>query len=89
LKALLTQFARGGGSVLLSAHLIDVVEQITDRVVILERGEVIVAGTLDEVTSRSSTSNGSSLEEVYVAAVDAGPSQDPRWLWSSESESGF
>ncbi len=43
--------ARDGGAVLVTTHRFDDVEQIADRVIILNQGQVAAAGTLDELTS--------------------------------------
>jgi ABC-2 type transport system ATP-binding protein len=39
-----------GATILLDSHLLTEVERICDRVVILDRGRVVAAGTLDELT---------------------------------------
>ena len=43
--------ARAGGAVLVTTHRFDDVEQIADRVIILDQGQVAAAGALDELTS--------------------------------------
>jgi ABC-2 type transport system ATP-binding protein len=41
IKALLREHVDGGGTVLLSTHVVDTVERVADRVVLLARGRVI------------------------------------------------
>jgi len=41
-----------GRAVLFSSHQLDLVERLCDRVVILEKGRVLAAGTLDELRAR-------------------------------------
>ena len=52
LKILVTQAGRDGTTVLFSSHQLGDVEQIADRVAILDRGRVVVDGALDDVRAR-------------------------------------
>jgi ABC-2 type transport system ATP-binding protein len=81
LKQLLLRYRDAGGSVLLSSHLIDAVDEICDRIVILERGRVVAAGPTEEAKARVSDELGSgTLEELYASLVPdrEGPALD--WL---------
>ncbi len=49
-----------GGTILLSAHQMDLVEQLADRLMLMDRGRVVLAGTLAEI--RAQTSSGQRLE---------------------------
>ena len=70
LKRLLLEYVAGGGTILLSSHLIDAVEEICDRVVILERGRLVGAGRTEEVKRdllrRLPTAT---LEDLYASLV--------------------
>jgi ABC-2 type transport system ATP-binding protein len=68
-KELLREWARGGGAVLYTSHLLDVVERVCDRMVILDRGELVSEGSLDELRARSGESG--TLEEVFRAVTQA------------------
>jgi ABC-2 type transport system ATP-binding protein len=61
-KAVLRGWADRGGAVLYTSHLLDVVERVCDRVAILNKGELVAAGTLDELRPRASHGT---LEEVF------------------------
>jgi len=81
LKRLLTDFVGSGGSVLLSSHLIGAVEEICDRIVILERGRVVVAGPTREALREGAAESGTgSLEELYASVVADVPATDLNWL---------
>ncbi|MBE0564526.1 MAG: ATP-binding cassette domain-containing protein [Krumholzibacteria bacterium] len=63
-----------GGTVLLSAHQMDLVEQLADRLVLLDRGRVVLAGSLAEIRARTGSGQRLELElagEVPLAALRA------------------
>jgi ABC-2 type transport system ATP-binding protein len=78
LKGILARYVAGGGSVVLSSHVMALVEQLCDTVAIMVKGKVVTAGPLDEVRSRGS------LEETFVrlAGGDARASEGLSWLAS-------
>jgi len=57
-----------GATVLLSAHQMELVERIADRVILLHHGRPLLAGTLAELRGAPG-SGGRSLHDVYVDAV--------------------
>ena len=78
LKSILTQFVASGGSVVLSSHVMALVEQLCDTVAVLARGRVAAVGPLDGVRG------GASLEDAFVRLVGAeeGAAQGLSWLAS-------
>lgn len=52
LSTILRELAAGGAGVLLSSHQLDLVEHLCHRVVIVESGRVLAAGTLTELRAR-------------------------------------
>lgn len=63
IKTVLTRYVAGGGSVVVSSHVLPVVEQLCDHVAIIDRGVVVASGPIDEVRS------GLTLEERFVELV--------------------
>jgi ABC-2 type transport system ATP-binding protein len=68
LRGFLQRFANGGGTVLVSSHILAEAAQTVDHVVIIDRGRVVAAGRLDEVAE-----DGKSLEEVFLGLTGATP----------------
>src|SRR5262249_39076859 len=68
LKDLLRQEARRGTTVFLSSHSLDVVEQLADRIGIVEHGRLISCGTLE--TLRKQASLDGSLEDVFLKLTE-------------------
>ncbi|HEX6883682.1 MAG TPA: ABC transporter ATP-binding protein [Planctomycetota bacterium] len=72
IKALIRAWAERGGGVLLTSHLLEIVERACDRMVVLARGRVLVQGTLEDL--RRASGRGGDLEEVFRALTAA---EDP------------
>ena len=64
-KDLLRDQAAQGTTVLMSTHTLDVVEEIADRIGILDRGELLFLGTLKELKQRLPAEDAS-LERLYL-----------------------
>lgn len=73
LKAILTGFVASGGSVVLSSHVMPLVEQLCDTVAVMAGGRVVAAGPLAEVRG------GGTLEQTFVRLV-GGDEQGRRGL---------
>ena len=67
-----TIVARGsaGAAILLSSHLLHLVEEICTRVIIMDRGRKIADGTFDELRSRVDLAEaGSNLEQIFLSVT--------------------
>ena len=49
---LMVEYGRRGAAVLFSSHQLDLVERFCRRVVIIDKGRVVLAGTLDQLSQR-------------------------------------
>ena len=70
-KNLLLDRARSGCTIVLTTHILDVAERLVDRIGIIQKGQLVAEGSLDELRARSGQT-GSSLEDVFLHLV-AGP----------------
>lgn len=74
--AILAERAAGGAAVLLSSHLLTELEERTDRVLVMDRGRLVAAGTLEQLRAqtglhlrlRGLRADGSVIEETCTAA---------------------
>jgi ABC-2 type transport system ATP-binding protein len=58
---------RAGAAILLSSHLLHMVEEICTRVIIMDRGNKIADGTFEELRSRADLAEaGSNLEQIFL-----------------------
>lgn len=62
-KALIQTLAREGKTIVYSSHILDVVERVCDRVILLERGRLRVDGRPDELAT---THGADSLEQLFT-----------------------
>jgi ABC-2 type transport system ATP-binding protein len=67
LRRFLREFANGGGTVLLSSHMLAEAAQTVDDVVIIDRGRRIAGGRLEELTDGGRTT----LEELFLDLTGA------------------
>jgi len=61
-KEILTQLKHNGKTIFYSSHLMDVVEKISDRIMIINKGEMIANGTFEELNTQAK----GSLETIFT-----------------------
>ncbi|MFZ5596763.1 MAG: ABC transporter ATP-binding protein [Bacillota bacterium] len=67
MKEIIRQLRRMGKTVLISSHILPELDEICDRVAIMEKGRVVVAGTVEEVTSAAGESRILAIEVLKGA----------------------
>jgi ABC-2 type transport system ATP-binding protein len=76
MKAMIIGRAREGASVVVSSHLLHLVEEICDRVLILKEGRKIIDAPLPELSSRlPNLRQDANLEEIFLQVT--GHPEDP------------
>jgi ABC-2 type transport system ATP-binding protein len=70
LGAIIRTIADEGRTVLFSSHLLDEVEQVADHVTMINRGKIVLSGTLDGIRDAHRVDGRvPSLDEIFVARV--------------------
>jgi len=65
---------RAGAAILLSSHLLHLVEEICTRVIIMDRGRKVADGTFEELASRADlAAAGSNLEQIFLRVTGHTP----------------
>jgi ABC-2 type transport system ATP-binding protein len=77
IREVLTNYQRGGGTVILSSHSMETVERLCDHLAVIDRGHVVVEGTIESLTA-----NGQRLEDVFVQLV-GGDTREGNLSWLS------
>ena len=81
IRRLLTRFAASGSTVLLSSHVMELVEQVCDHVTIIDKGRIVATGTTEQVR------NGKTLQLAFIDLVGSRATDEEvlSWLGSSSS----
>src|SRR5437588_286031 len=66
MKQTIRERARQGAAVVLSSHLLHLVEEICTRVLILHRGRKVALGTIEEMLTERPDLRGRSLEDIFL-----------------------
>jgi ABC-2 type transport system ATP-binding protein len=61
-KEILVQLRNNGKTIVYSSHIMDVVEKISDRIVLINKGEIIANGSFEELKS----TQNASLEQIFA-----------------------
>ena len=78
IQDILRGFVASGGTVIISSHVMDLVQRLCDHVAVMDSGRILAAGTVDEVRA------GMSLEERFVQLVGGRTSSEGlSWLGTS------
>jgi ABC-2 type transport system ATP-binding protein len=68
IKDLLGQLRDRGTAVFFSTHILEIAERMCDRVLIINKGEIIADGNIDSLRARDGRMGGdSSLEDIFIS----------------------
>lgn len=62
-KEIIDKLAKSGKTIFYSSHMMDVVEKVSDRIILIDKGEVVADGTIDELRMLQ---NKESLEDIFA-----------------------
>jgi ABC-2 type transport system ATP-binding protein len=63
--------ARAGAAVILSSHLLHLVEQLCTRILVLHRGRALAVGTVEQIVANRPDLEGRGLEDVFFALTES------------------
>ncbi|MBU6366801.1 MAG: ABC transporter ATP-binding protein [Gemmatimonadetes bacterium] len=72
MKQTISARARAGTAVILSSHLLTLVEELCTRVLIIRRGRMVALGTIAEIVADRPELAGQSLEAIFLALTGDG-----------------
>jgi len=73
MRTMLERFRAGGGTIVMSSHVMDLVERLCDHIGVIHQGRVVASGPTDELRQ------GRRLDDVFIDVVGASES-DPALL---------
>ena len=68
LKEMMREHAQSGHAVLFSTHVLEVAEKLCDQGVIINKGQIVFQGTLDQL--RADYPEEESLEDIFLAVTE-------------------
>ncbi|HEY4320664.1 MAG TPA: ABC transporter ATP-binding protein [Gemmatimonadales bacterium] len=72
MRATITARAADGAAVILSSHLLNLVEELCDTILVIRRGRAVAHGTIADIIASNPAFAGLSLEEVFLALTGTG-----------------
>lgn len=72
-KQSIVDLAASGTAVLLSSHLLELVQELAHRILIINRGEKVFLGTMTEARATIQKGENATLEEIFMAATEGAP----------------
>ena len=72
MKATIVARARAGTAVLLSSHLLHLVEELCTRLLVIQKGEAVAIGTIAEIKAGRPQLAGLGLEDLFLALTGDG-----------------
>lgn len=79
IRAILRGYVAGGGTVVLSSHVMELVESMCDSVAVVAQGQVLASGALDEVRA------GESLQRRFIQLVGGTEMDQEALAWLRHS----
>ncbi len=73
MKETMKRLAREGAALILSSHLLSLLEEVCTHVLILKDGAKVADGSMADVRQRFSSQGLASLEDVFFRATDGAP----------------
>jgi ABC-2 type transport system ATP-binding protein len=81
-KDLITQLAdRAGKTIFICSHILSLIEELCDRIGIINHGRLIAVGTIEEILSQTDTR---SLEDAFIA-LTGGVKEQELLAWRNQS----
>ena len=81
IRNLLLAFVKGGGTIFLTSHILEIVERLSDHLGVIHQGRLVAQGPMDEL--RAGTGAGGTLEEIFLGLVGASEAEEATLDWLS------
>ena len=75
MRSMLDRFRAGGGTVVFSSHVMDLVERLCDHVAVIHDGWVVATGATDDLRA------GRNLEDMFIDVIGASTVDDEALDW--------
>jgi ABC-2 type transport system ATP-binding protein len=75
-KKIIELHAQKGGAVLFSTHIMEIAQELCDRIGIINKGKLVGMGTIEELRQQADKIGGASLEDVFLRLTEQDASVD-------------
>lgn len=79
IRTLLLQYVKGGGTIFLTSHILEIVERLCDHIGVIQQGRLVAQGPMAEL--RAGAGGTKSLEDLFLELVDAERAAMPTMDW--------
>jgi ABC-2 type transport system ATP-binding protein len=79
IKDLLSAYVKGGGTIFITTHILEIVERLCDHIGIIQKGRLVAQGSMADL--RAGGVIGQSLEELFLDIVGVSKSASPALDW--------
>lgn len=76
LKDTFRKKAKEGLTIFMSTHSLSVAEEVADRLAIIQQGQIVATGTLDDLYRRAKN-NATDLENAFLSIISEGENEQP------------
>jgi ABC-2 type transport system ATP-binding protein len=73
MKRTILERADAGAAVILSSHLLGLVEELCSRILVIQHGQMVANGSMAEIVAHAPELAGRGLEEVFLALTERRP----------------
>jgi ABC-2 type transport system ATP-binding protein len=78
IRDLLQDYVRGGGTIFLTSHILEIVERLCDHLAVVHRGKLVAQGPASALRAGA---EGRTLEEIFLGLVGAAERPLSRLAW--------
>jgi ABC-2 type transport system ATP-binding protein len=69
IKELISRLAKDGKTIFYCSHMMDVVEKVSDRIILIDQGSIIADGSFETLKQEQ---GNKSLEQIFAALTSSG-----------------
>lgn len=72
IRNVLRQLTNQGTTIFFSSHILEVVERLCTRLAVINEGQLVAEGTIQELRQMAAAGEDATLEDLFISAVGAG-----------------
>ena len=81
IRDVLQRLRRGGTTIFFSSHILEMVERLCTRVAVINNGQLVAEGSMEELRERAHAGDETSLEDLFLRAVGVADREEGTLSW--------